>query len=155
MIKLITNATIESIINCSPDGLEKNYLVTDDKNKTNRIIHIANQLNKSLDKPVVIEAKYKYGFRSTRIEIAFFDNALFLLKIVSDFTKTDKEAIKLDSIISKIKSDYSNIMIVGCIVLDCEYDNDVVNNIKNILKNKFIFINAKTIEDRGVDALRD
>lgn len=154
MIKIITNSTIKSIINGNPDGLEKNYLISKDKSRMNRMIYIVNELKKNLNKPLSIEAKYKYGFRNVRIEIAFFDETLFLLKIVSDFRKIDKEAIKLDSIITKIKNEYKSLKVIGCMVLECRYDENVISNIKKILNNNFSFIELREIETNGADAIR-
>lgn len=155
MIKLITNATVESLIKKTPDGLEKSYLLVDNKNRVNRIIHIANELNKNSNGLLSIEAKYKYGFRNVRIEIAFFDGALFLIKIVNNFRKIDKESIKLNSIISKMKSDYKNIQIFGCIILDCLCQKNIIDNVKKLLTNKFIFVDINKIEEKGINAIKE
>ena len=155
MIKLITNSTIQSIIKGTPDGIEKSYLVSGRENKLNKIIYVASLLKKGLGNQVAIEAKYNYGFRNIRIEIAFLKDKLFLLKILSDFKKIDKEAIKIDAIISKMKVDYGNIEIVGCIVLDCDYKENVIDSVKSILNNNLVFIDIKQIEMSGVEVIKN
>lgn len=144
------NADIESILLNVPNGVNRDYLILDFNNKNNFIIYSAGIIKEMLNIPVVVNAKFNYGFRSAKIEIAFYyKNNLFLIKTVKNDSKIDKEIIKLDTIISEMKKVFPSKNIIGCILVDeKEKTKFLFEEVSKILKNKFILFSIRDILNR-------
>lgn len=148
--KIRMNADIASLLTENANGVCRDYLVTELNNKNNYIIYYAGIIQDYLKPTISVNAKYHYGFRDVRIEIAFcYLNNLFLIKTIKQQTKIDKEALKLDAIIDDIKINMPDLNVIGCLLTDDkESSKHIFIETNKILHNKFCLISAKEIIDK-------
>ena len=148
-ITILANADIFCLLNNVKTGITREYLVINTDDKDNYIIFWAGKIKEACPEVTIsINAKFKYGYRNVKIEIAFFNSkSLFLVKALKNPAKLGKEALKLDLIISdlKLQQCYTN-ETVGCFLVanKSSFLNDF-NEISKSLKNKFIFITENEI----------
>lgn len=141
--KISANSDISNLISGENNGVSREYLITEKKTKNNYIVYCAGKIKECIPAASLsINAKFQYGYRDARIEIAFFDSGkLFLVKTLRNIKKIDQESLKLDSIITAIKKDYQKIEVVGCILVpNKEKFIDVFQEILKLLENKFILL---------------
>lgn len=148
------NSDIDSIITGNPNGISRDYFISELSDKNSYIIYYAGLIRDLLQVSLGVSVKVNYGFRESRIEIAFlFQNKLFLVKIVKQDVKLDKEAIKLDLIIDEIKSRNQNVDIFGCLLVDdIDKFNTVFASASKILKNKFILLSSQDILNKNKES---
>lgn len=150
--KIRVNADLLSLTTEKANGVLRDYLVNEINNKNNYIFYFAGLIQDLLKPIISVNAKYKYGFREVRIEIAFFYlDHLFLVKTIKDNTKLDKEALKLDAIIDDIKSKNHNLKIVGYLLVNNkEKFLHTFKEVKKILNNEFYLLSEKVITNKQI-----
>lgn len=145
IVKFKTKGSLASIIQDGFDGVLRDYLASD----KSQIIKIAQKIRKNFEGDVYLEVKYPYGFRERRIEILLKDEkSYFLIKIISDAVKVDKEAILLDQLISEIIPNMC-ISPYGVLIVNKEVKSSVIKDVARNLKNKFIFIQDQDLNNQA------
>lgn len=144
---LSVNSDIDFLVNAKNNWVCRDFLITENEKKNNYIVYCAWKIQEICETKTSINAKFKYWFRDIRIEIAFYYlEKLFLIKTIKEKTKFDKEALKLDSIISEITKKYPDKTIIGCFfVSDKNEFKDMFFQVSKILKNKFILASEEDI----------
>jgi hypothetical protein len=143
IIKFLVKGSFESIVNNSFDGVERRYL-PDNKNM---LLKTALLFNKKIKCDLFLETKYPFGFREKRIEIILRNgNQLFIVKIVRNLSSLDKEALVLDNIISDIKKYNYKLKVVGLLFTEGPAKKEVIDDIRVILQNDFMFLNKNQID---------
>jgi hypothetical protein len=146
--KISANSDISSLISGENNGVDREYLITEKKTKNNYIIYFAGKIKECIpSSSLSINAKFQYGYRDARIEIAFFvSGKLFLVKTLRNIKKIDQESLKLDSIITAITNEYQEIEVIGCVLVP-EKGNyvEVFQEVSKLLQNKFILLSEDEI----------
>jgi len=157
IVKIKCNSSIASMLNGNNDGVIREYLIPEKNTKVKNelIVLIANKIVNKGKALISLDAKYKFGFRDVRIELALKEqNKLFLFKFVKNYNKIDKECLKLDSVIMDLILNHNNISCAGVVILSNGLvDAGLLNNVKLLLNGKIIFLYPEMIlnEDKFIN----
>ena len=145
IINIKTKGNIKSLIENNFNGLETNFIVKDKlRVKRDKILNLIAYLKDNLlGYDFIYEGKINYGFRNKRIDVVIYNNPVLFLGNYSELKKADKKAVHLDQIIDleKNKKEYGKTKICGCLFLEGDLSKNVIDNIRNLLNNEFIFLN--------------
>jgi len=150
MSKIITlknKGEISSLVAENFNGISTKFLVPDIlQSKKDKLLQLLASIAEKLPGfEVVYEGKINYGFRNKRIEIAILKKPYLFIGKLSNLKKIDMNTFEIERIINqeKNKAEYKNINIIGCMFTENEIDKTIIESIKQLVNNEFIFINIE------------
>ena len=130
IITLNTKSDLISLLANKSSGTERQYIVTEVfKNKLDKIVFVANELNQKLKTNPNIEVKYSFGRREKRLEIVYNSKEALHICKITNMVEFDKDAIELEMIIKDtiIKKLIDVNRICGVLIFMGDYNIDVVS----------------------------
>lgn len=147
IINLKTKGDISSLVTKEFNGIVTKFLIPDvQRIKKDKLLRILSEITEALSGyEIVYNGKIDYGYRNKRIEIAIFKEPFLFIGCLSDYKKLDSAALEIDKVIDeeKNKSMYKNINIIGCIFLEDSIEEKIIESVRGIVANRFIFISLK------------
>lgn len=147
IINLKTKGDISSLVTKEFNGIVTKFLIPDmPRTKKDKLLRILSVITETLSEyEIVYNGKIDYGYRNKRIEIAIFKEPFLFIGCLSDYKKLDSAALEIDKVIGEEKSKgvYENINIIGCIFLEDSVEEKIIESVRGIVANRFIFINLK------------
>lgn len=147
VITIKTKGDLSTLITENFNGVSTKFLVPDIiQSKKDKLLHLFSTIIDNLtDFDTVYEGKINYGFRNKRIEIAIFKKPYLFIGELSNSKKIDANTLEIDKVIEQEKnnSEYENINIIGCMFIENEIDNSIIESISKLVNNEFIFLNVE------------
>ncbi|MBS1578316.1 MAG: hypothetical protein JST29_01595 [Bacteroidetes bacterium] len=148
IITLNTKSDLISFLENKLSGTQRQYLISDEfKNKLNKIVYVANELNQKLKVNPIIEVKYSFGRREKRLEIVYNSKGIFHICKITNMTEFDKDAIELEMIIRDLttKKLIAENLICGVLLFYGDYNIEIVSDFLTNSKMMISHFNALNI----------